>query len=586
MSSLRLNRVLAFVPLLERLRRYRWSDLRHDARAGLNVALLDFPQSMAYAMIAGLPVQAGLYGSALGSVSAPWFASSRFLIAGPSNATAVLLLSGMATLNIPEGQRLAVLPVLVMMVATVFLLGAALNAGVIVRYISRTVITGYVTAAGCLIVANQIKNVLGLHIARDSTLFSTVWHTLQALPETNPVALATGASTLVLYFLLRRFLPGLPHVAITLTVVTAATTALTHFAGLSFETLSAAGVGDFSLALPQVDLELCSKLASPAIAIAFLAFLESTSIAKTLAARAGDTIDVRQHMISLGIANAVSALGRGMPVSGSPARSTLNWSSGAHTPLANFISGLLVIAGIITLSPLIALIPKAGLGALVIAVGLALIDPRTIAQVVRTTRSDAATFAATAIGGILFPLDTAIFLGVLTSLLLFLHKVAQPKLVEYAFNQRGELAEKTSEQARTVPAVSIVHVEGDLFFGAADVFLEQMRLLVQTENLKVILLRMRNAHNLDATAAFAIAELVKFARQNGRDVVVSGLQPDAEAVFRRSGLLDLIGEQNIFRYTPENVTLCTRDALKRAQQIIGAEKADIILFAKPTIPED
>jgi SulP family sulfate permease len=580
------KRCAQWVPLFDRLRRYRRSDLRHDARAALNVALLDFPQAMAYALIAGLPVQTGLYSSALGSITSPFFASSRFLLVGPTNATAVLLLSALATLGIPEEQRLVVLPLLVVMVAAVFFLAAALNAGVIVKYISRSVVTGYVTAAGCLIIVHQLRHVLGVDLPRDPTLPGTLWNTLSALPLTDPASLIAGGASLGLFHFLKHRWPSLPAVAITLVAMTSVCAGASAFLHVDFRTLGAFAAAEWPSSVPIFDAELFARLASPALAIAFLAFLESASIAKTLAARSGDSLDIRRQLVSLGAANAVCAFGSGMPVSGSPTRSTVNWASGARTPLASILSGILLVVGIFTLGPLIAYIPRAVLAALVISVGIALIDPVAIRTTLRTTRADALTFAVTAIGGLLLPLDTAVFAGVVTSLLLFLHKVAQPRLVEYAFNDRGELAEKSEAASRTIPAVSIVHVEGDLFFGSADLFLEQMRLLVQTENLKVVLLRLRNAHNLDATSAMAIADLVRFARGRGREVVVSGLQPEVETVFARAGLLELIGERNLFRYTPQNVTLATRDALRRAQEIIGREKADIILFATPKTPEN
>lgn len=575
-----------WLPLLERLRGYRLHDLKSDVRAGANVALLDFPQGMAYAMIAGLPVQTGVYSSALGSTVGPWFASSRFLMLGPTNATAIVLLSSMASLGLPEERRLLAIPLLLLMIAAFFFIGAAMNAGIIVKYISRSVITGYVTAGGLLIVANQLRHVLGIETPSSSTFWSMISGTIARIEDTDFVALAIGAATYAFYAALRRWARGLPTVAVTLVVIAVAAHFVAQSFGLELQSLRAVPTGTWPVSLPVFSFELLGQLASPALAVAFLSLLESASIAKTLGARSGDTVDVRQQMISMGFANVANAFGTGMPVSGSLTRSALNWSSGARTPVSSLVSGAILVVGILTIGPLLGFIPRAALSALVIAVGIGLIDIGMIRSLVRTTPADAATFAVTVVGGLLFPLDTAIFAGVVTSLLFFLHKVAQPRLVEYAFNKRGELAEKTDSTAQTVPAVSIVHVEGDLFFGSADMFLEQMRLLVQTEHLKVILLRMRNAHHLDATSTFAIAEMVKFARQKGRDVVVSGLQSDAEVVFRRSGLFDLIGEENIFPYTPENVTLSTRDALKRAQKIIGGEKAEIILFAAPKTPEE
>ena len=184
------------------------------------------------------------------------------------------------------------------------------------------------------------------------------------------------------------------------------------------------------------------------------------------------------------------------------------------------------------------------------------------------------TFAS----GLIFPLDKAIYMGVGISIVLFLKKVGRPKLVEYDFNDRGELAEKPKSKPRD--AISIVHVEGDLFFGSTDIFQDQVRSLVNTPAIKVIILRLLNAHHIDASATLAIRELARFARSQDRHVLISGIRSDVRPVLERAKIDEAVGRKNMFDYTPENVTLSTRDALKRAQEIIGTRNAEIVLFAK------
>ena len=564
------------LPLFRVLRGYRREDLGHDAKAGVNVALLDFPQGMAYAMIAGLPVQFGIYSSAIGSITGPIFASSRFLMLGPTNASAVLLLSGFLTLNLPEEKKLAALPILLLMIAAILFVGALLRVEVVIQYVSRAVIAGYITAAACLIIINQMRYVLGLEIPKSGTFGGAFLQTLRHLPETHLPSLLFSVGAFAVYFLLKKTLRFLPTVAVTLAVMTGIYQWLKGH-GYAFETLPHVAAGHWPLTLPVFSLDLVSQLSGTAFAVAFLSLLESSSIAKALAARSGDTVDIRQQMCSMGVANTVNAFGSGMPVSGSLTRSMLNYSSGARSPVSSMISGVILVIGVLACGPLIAFIPKAALASLVILVGASLIRPETIKTFLRVSRSDASTFIVTFVSGLLFPLDMAIYLGVGLSILLFLKKVARPKLVEYDFNPSGELAEKQEEE---VSAISIVHVEGDLFFGATDVFLDQMRDLVQTPKIKVVILRLFNAHHIDGSATLAIMDLVRFARNQGREVLISGIHDDIDPIIKRSGIADLVGEENMFHYTPENVTLSTRNALLRAQQIIGDEKADIILYAK------
>jgi SulP family sulfate permease len=323
---------------------------------------------------------------------------------------------------------------------------------------------------------------------------------------------------------------------------------------------------------------MIDELLGTATAITLLCIIESTSISKTLAARAGDSVHIPKQIVSLGAANLVSAFGSGMPVSGSPTRSVLNYNSGAQTPISSIINGILLIVAIYLLSPLLHFVPKATLAALVTIVGISLIKWDTIKVFISSSKSDAATFLVTFITGLVFPLNIAIYFGVALSIALFLRKVSVPKLEEIDFNDRGELVEKRTSNRSSV---SIVHVEGDLFFGSTDVFLDRMRDFVQSPNLKVVILRLLNAHHIDATASLAIANLVQFARSHDRDIILSGVRQDLSPCIEKSGLKALIGDENIFEFTPDNLTLSTRNALKRAQAIIGDVETDVILMVNP-----
>jgi len=565
------------IPLVRLLRGYRFADFRKDLKAGINVALLDFPQGMAYAMIAGLPVQFGIYSSAIGSMTGPVFASSRFLMLGPTNASAVLLLSGYLSMGLPDDQKLVVLPLILILVAAMMFLGALLSAEVVIQFVSRAVITGYITAAAFLIIVNQLNNVLGLEVAKSGTFFGSCRNTLAAIAETHWPTLAFAAATIAVYFLIKKLLRFLPAVAGTLLIMTITGVWLSG-RGHPVETLPPLTSGGWPLTIPVFDPGLMNQLLGTAFAIAFLSLLESASIAKTLAARAGDTVNIRQQMVSMGVADLANAFGSGMPVSGSLTRSMLNWSSGARTPLSSIISGAILAGGVLLIGAAIQFVPKPSLAALVILVGLSVIKWPDIKSFLLVSKSDAATFLMTFGSGLLFPLDKAIYIGVGISIVLFLRKVGRPQLVEYDFNERGELAERPASKPRD--AISIVHVEGDLFFGSTDIFQDQVRALVRSPAIKVIILRLLNAHHIDASATLAIRELNRFARSQGRHVLISGIREDIRPVLERARIHEAVGEENMFDYTPENVTLSTRNALKRAQELLGSNTADIVFYAK------
>ncbi|MFP4166001.1 MAG: SulP family inorganic anion transporter [Opitutales bacterium] len=570
-------------PLGSTLRHYTWSKAKSDARAATNVALLDFPQGMAYALIAGLPVQMGIFCSALSSITCPFLASSRFVMLGPTNATAVMLLSAFLTLGYSPDEAVGAMPVLLLFVGFFMVIGALLRVAAITQYVSRAVIVGYITAAAFLIIVNQLKTVLGLHVPRAGTCAESLWNLIRGLGETQWESALIATLTLLLYLLLRRYAKGLPTIALALAAIAGLTSLLSSL-GIQPEMLDPINAAAWPLSLPVPEWQDLNTLAGAALAVAFLSLLESSSIAKTLAAQSGDRVDINQQMLSMGAANFACAFGSGMAVSGSLTRSALNYRSGAATAVASIFSGLLLVGGLFMLGGAIGYIPKASLATLVILVGLSLINRHEIGVIMRTTKSDATVFGATFGCGLLLPLDTAIAIGAALSIALFVRKAARPALNEISFDDAGNMRESSIRNQR--PEIAIVHVEGDLFFGSSDLFLEQMRHLVGHPSQKAIILRLRNAYHLDATAALTITDLIRFAKKQDCVFLVSGAHEQVEGIFERSGLMAELGRENFFRYNEDNPNLSTRDALQRAQDVTGVKSADITIFAADRTKKD
>lgn len=570
---------LSGFPLSETIRSYTPAKAVADAKAAVNVSLLDFTQGMAYALIAGLPVQSGIFGSAISSITGPAQSSSRFVMLGPTNATAVMLLSTFLTLGYGPQEAVVILPMLLLMVGLFMIGGSFMRIANVTQFISRAVVVGYISAAACLIIVNQLKNVLGLEIPRAGTLAGSIYNLFHGVHQSQWQPLCIAVITLAVYLPLKRWAKSLPSIAVTLVIIGCTTQILGSY-GLITEMLDPVNARSWRPRLPQASLSELATLANAALALAFLTLLETSSISKTLAAQAGDRIDLNQQMLSVGTANIFCAFGGGMAASGSLTRSVLNFRSGAKTAISSIFSGCLLIVGIFLLGPYIQYIPTSALAILVITIGCSLINPSNIRVMMKTTRSDATVFLCTFIGGVFFSLDTAIYIGAATSIGLFLHKASKPGLKEISFDDSGNVVEENlTSQKKERPEIAIVHVEGDLFFASSELFLEQMRNLVEHPALKIIVLRLRNARNLDASVALTIKDLVLFARNNNRDVIVSGAHPEIERVFRNSGLIDTLSEKNFFRYHPENPTISTRDALKRAQEITGTDKADIKIYA-------
>lgn len=579
-----LTRSLDLFPLRKTAAGYSASRLTADSRAALNVSLLAFPQGMAYAVIAGLPLSYGLFGSAVASIVGMFFAGSRFIVLGPTNATSVMVMSSFAAIGLSGDTAIEYLSLLLVMVGLLLVIGAYLRIATLIQYISRSVITGYITAAAALIIANQVKKALGFEFsatAPATTFFEVASQTINGLGKTHLPTLGLSVITALVYLGLKRYARELPNVALTLTLSSAIAFAAQKLSPeLQVALMPSLNIADWGFSLPRVDFDSVNLLLTPAMAIALLCVLEGNSIGKSLAAREGDRLDSNQEMLSSGMANIACGLFSGMAASGSLTRSQLNSSSGAKTPISSLLSGLIVLAGAFVLAPLIGYIPSASLAVVVVVIGISLLNAHQLRMVIKTTKSDSITFFVTFLTGLVFALDFAIYIGTACSIALFIKKVANPEIVEYTFDKEGQLGKLHKKEERDDLEISIVHVEGELFFGAAELFRDQMRRVSDAENLKVVIMKLRNAHNLDATSCMALEELIKYMNERDRILLVSETRPNTMRILRNSGLVDIIEPRNLFPDEESNPTLATAKALKRAKEIIGDRETKVSIYAK------
>jgi sulfate permease, SulP family len=569
---------LDIFPLRSTLKHYSADKAKSDLSSAINVSLVAFPQGMAYAMLAGLPLQYGIYCSAIAAFIAPFLASSRLTVVGPTNATAVMVLS--AFLLLPkEIDRVACTSLLVSLVGIFLIVGAFLKVASLTQYVSRSVVIGYVSGAALLIIVNQVSSVLGFKLEGAATLVSVAWQTIQKLDQTQWNSLTIGLITISIYIVFNKLLPRLPTVAITL-VSMGFISHMMISKGYSVALLPPIEAGHWSITPPMLSSTLIGHLAMPAMAIAFLAMLEGTFMSKTLASRTGDRVDVNQEMLSFGAANLAAAFFSGMPASGSLTRSSLNWMSGAKTGMSSLFSGLICGIAVLLVGPLIGYIPVSALAIVVIMIALSLINLHQIRLVLNATRSDALVLTTTFIAALLTPLYFAIFLGAATSIALYLRKAGSPHLVEYTMSEEGHLQALEKRKSRRHPEISIIHVEGELFFGASDLFRDEIRRICVDPSLKVVILRMRNARNLDATSILALEELIKYIRETHRHILICGATRDIYRVIRKSGLLQLLGRENLLTAS-RSPFRSTFKAIKRAQHLLGEKGTNVRVFYDP-----
>lgn len=554
---------------------------RADVFAGATVAMVSIPQAIGFALIAGLPPKMVLTSVIVGGFIAACFFASRHLVFGPSNSLSLLLAATFTS----HAARSALGPAEMAVLLAVLIAGTQMLAGIfrlgqITQFISRSVIIGYGAAIGVLLILSQLRHLLGLTTPRGEPLWETA---LQfAAGHFNPLSIAVAASTFRLLVLVRRVRPRWPEALLVL-LFFAAFSRLVNLRTLGIPTLGSSGsvfsgLPDFTgLPLTIAELRVVRDLLFPAAAIALLGMLEATAIAKTYAMRTGERTDTDRELVAMGLANLACACFAAMPGSASFARSAANHQAGARTQLAGILGSFFVLGIVLILAPLVDHLPVPSLAAALVMIGWRIIDLEQIRIAARTTGSDALTLYGTFIAALLFPLDVAIYFGVVLALVLALRKASAPTLSEYTFDSSDRLGEVAATRARVHPRIAIIHVEGELFFGAAELFQDHVRDRVEQENLGAVILRLKNARHIDATTVFALRALHDWMLREKRHLLISGVHGPVLAVLIRSGLFERIGRENIFP-AEENYALATKKALLRAQSLLGDSKAEVRLF--------
>jgi SulP family sulfate permease len=574
-------------PLLRALPSYDGDMFKADLLAGLTIAALTIPQAVAFALLIGIPVPAVLACALVGTVLYSLYCSSRHLVFGPTNTISIILAGALLTLATEPLEPLQKVLLIGFMMGAIQLAAGLANLGKITQFVSRSVIVGYTTAVGIIIATGQLGNLFGIARGPEASLPGTLRHLAISVftYDFNPAAAVTGLGSLLIITWLRRWRPRWPDGLPLLIIAGLASWALRldqHGVHVVRDLGEITGGVPFFTGFPlnAEGLALLPKVTSVAIAAAILGMLESVTIAKNLATKSGQRIDPDQELIGMGMGNLLGAGFGAMPGSASFLRSAANQQAGGRTQWAAILSSAVVLVLVILLAPLLSHIPIAAIAAFLIVIALRLFHPAHIYIVRRATRGDALVFWLTVSAALFLNLDTAIYAGIGMSLVLFLQKASAPTLQEHAFDDQGQLGQIDAPAERNHPQVSIVHVEGDLFFGAADLFQDGVRRLAEDSNIKVFILRMKNARHLDATTVMALDQLLDYLHSQARHLLISGVHGDVAAVLKRSGLTQKIGSDNLFP-AEENTTLATKKALERAHALIGVKPNLRVFYQQP-----
>jgi SulP family sulfate permease len=572
--------LLRHVPALDSLRHYSWGCLGTDLVAGLTVATVAVPQAMAYAILAGVPPQYGLYTAIVMTAVGALLDSSRQLINGPTNAISIALLSALAL--VPPEERIPAAVLLTFLVGAVQLGIALLRLGDLTRYISQSVIVGFTVGAGTLLVLDQMKNLLGLE-ARGGPgdhFLKRFWLSLTTGGGLHWPTFLIGVGTIAIVVAVRQFNTfcrkrgarfPIPQHLVAVILMSAVVWALgLHEHGVKI----VRDIGDIPAELPRFgvpDLEWdrVRLLASNAFAIAILGLLEAIAMAKVIAGRTGQKLDINQQCLSEGAANMAGSFFQCIPGSGSLTRSAVNQQAGAVSQWSGVFAAAAVAAIVLLFAPLAQYIPKASLAGLLMLAAFRMVNRDQLAFHLRATRFDAGIVLATALAAVVVSVEFCVVIGVFLSFVLYVPRAAQAKMAQLTRTPDQHLRERLPADP-SCDRLLIYDLEGELFFGAEPELEKHLAAVEQAArgDVRVVILVLRRAHNPDAAFLGLLRKL--HARLRGRDValLLCGVQPDLERALAVTGLDARAGGLHIFCDRPGQGP-STRDAVQFAYKMLG-----------------
>jgi SulP family sulfate permease len=524
--------------------------IRADLIAGITVALVLIPQSMAYAQLAGLPAYYGLYAAFLPGMVAALWGSSKQLATGPVAVVSLLTASALmpfATVRTPEFVALAVM--MALMVGIVQLVLGALRLGVVVNFLSHPVIVGFTNAAALIIGLSQLNKFFGVSMPRSEHFIHDIWAVLQQLGDTHLPTLLMGVAAFAVMWGLRKYVPKVPGVLVAVVLTTLVSWAI-GFEGMGGKVVGAIPAGLPSVALPSIDWGIAQQLVASAVIISLVGFMEAISIAKAMAAKTKDRIDPNQELVGQGLANIVGSFTQAYPASGSFSRSAVNLNSGAKTGMSSVFAGLVVLGTLLFLTPLLYHLPQAVLAAVIMMAVVGLINFGAIKEAWEAQKHDGVASLVTFVATLAFAphLDNGILVGAGLAIVLFLYRTMKPRVALLGRFPDGTLRDlHVHPHLPTDERIVVMRFDGQLYFANVSFFEDTILAAVADHpNAKYVLVVGDGINQLDASGEEVLHHLVDRLAANGITIVLSGLKRQVIQVMQRTHLLERVGADNVF----------------------------------------
>ncbi|TNC96523.1 MAG: high affinity sulfate transporter SulP [Gallionellaceae bacterium] len=527
------------------------SSTRADLTAGLTGALIVLPQGVAFATIAGMPPEYGLYAAMLPAIIAALFGSSWHLVSGPTTAISIAVFAAVSPFAEPSSPEFISMVLTLTFLTGLFqlILGLA-RMGVLVNFISHTVVIGFTAGAALLIAASQIKNFFGINIARGAPFHVVIEQTIAQFGNINLYVTLVGVSTLAVGIFAKRFIPKLPYMIVAMVAGSVVAYLIDLLVGTDTSHIKTVGALSAHLppfVMPDFSYGTVHKVLFPALVVTMLALTEAVSISRAIATKSEQRIDGNQEFIGQGLSNLVGSFFSSYASCGSFNRSGVNYAAGAQTPLATVYASIFLLLILFLVAPLASYLPTAAMAGILFLVAWGLIDFHHIASIGKSSRGETVILWVTLIGT-LIDLEKGIFFGILLSLSIYLYRVSRPGIVPVVpAKEEGAYHFVGAEDHTQCPQLSMVRINGALFFGAVD-HVRNSLLQIDAENpqQKSVMIVARGISFVDAAGADMLAQEARRRRKLGGGLYFYRCKEPIREFLKKSEKMDDIGERNFF----------------------------------------
>jgi len=529
------------------------TELKADLIAALTGAIVVLPQGVAFATIAGMPPEYGLYAGMVPAIVAAFFGSSRHLVSGPTTAASVVLFSALSIIAVPGTPDYVTLALtLTFMVGVLELALGLARMGALVNFISHSVVVGFTAGAALLIAAKQLKHFFGVTMDSGGHFHDILIEFGGHVADINTSATAVAVSTLLIGIAVKRWLPRIPYMIAAMVGGSLVAVALDWLIGADKTGIATVGALPASLpplSAPSLTLDHIKHLAPSALAVTLFALTEAVSIGRSLAARGGYRIDGNQEFIGQGLSNIAGSFFSGYVATGSFNRSGVNYEAGARTPLAAVFAGFMLMVIVLLVAPLASYLPKAAMAGVLFLVAWGLIDFEEIRHILHASKRETSVLAVTFFSALFLELEFAIFAGVLLSLVLYLDRTSKPRIVTLAPDPRLPNRAFSSEPGvPQCPQLRIIRIDGSVFFGSVN-HVEQAfdRLRAEHPGQKHLALVASGINFVDLQGGSALAKEAQRRSADGGGLYLINVKQGLWEALERCGCMEAAGARNVFQ---------------------------------------